>query len=68
MSIHIAPLYVTYKEAAAVCRLSESMVRKLVRQGKLRVVRFGRAARIPTAELARIGTATQRSDRKSRNG
>jgi len=48
-------LYVTYREAAIACRLSESMIRKLVREKKLKVKHFGRSARIPVSELTRIG-------------
>jgi excisionase family DNA binding protein len=52
----IPVLFATYKEAATVCRLSESMIRKLVRERKLKVRKFGRSARIPVSELSRIGT------------
>ena len=51
----IPALYATYQEAATACRLSESMIRKMVRERKLKVRKFGRAARIPVSELARIG-------------
>jgi hypothetical protein len=44
----IAPLYLTYKETGSVLRLSVSMVRKLVREGKLRKVKF---VRIPTMPI-----------------
>jgi excisionase family DNA binding protein len=47
-------LFVTYREAATACRLSESMIRKLVRERKLKVKKFGRAVRIPISELSRI--------------
>lgn len=48
-------LYATYREAADACRLSESMIRKLVRERKLKMRKFGRSARIPVSELSRIG-------------
>jgi excisionase family DNA binding protein len=51
--LNVPALYFTYREAAAACRLSESMIRKLVRDGKIKVVKFGRAARIPASELSR---------------
>jgi excisionase family DNA binding protein len=51
----IAVLFLTYKEAAAACRLSQSMIRKMARDGRIKVARFGRAARIPVSELTRIG-------------
>ena len=44
-------LYVTYREAAKVCRLSESMVRKLVKAGVLRATKFGKSARISVRQL-----------------
>jgi excisionase family DNA binding protein len=34
--------------------LSESMVRKMIRTGQLRVVRIGRSVRIPKSELLRL--------------
>ena len=49
-------LYATYREAAVACRLSESMIRKLVRERKLRTRKFGRSVRIPISELSRVGT------------
>jgi excisionase family DNA binding protein len=50
-------LFFTYREAAAACRLSESMIRKLVRSQRLKVVKFGRCVRIPIDELIRSSTS-----------
>ena len=47
-------LFVTYRDAAGVLALSESMVKKMARLGTIKVVKFGRAARIPVSELTRI--------------
>lgn len=47
-------MFLTYKEAAHETRLSVSLVRKLVRNGSLKVVKFGRSARIPRAELEKL--------------
>lgn len=51
------PVFATYREFANASRLSESMVRKLVYAKKLKVVRFGKSARIPLSELDRIAQA-----------
>ena len=48
------PVYATYREFGNAARISESMVRKLVYSKKLKVVRIGKAARIPLSELDRI--------------
>lgn len=47
-------MFLTYGEAAKETRLSVSMIRKLARQRTLRVVKLGRAARIPRSELERL--------------
>ena len=47
-------MFLTYGEAAKETRLSVSMIRKLTRQRALRVVKIGRAARIPRSELERL--------------
>ena len=47
-------LFLTYKEAAEETRLSVSLIRKLARKGLLKVVKFGRSARIPRAELEKL--------------
>ena len=52
-------LFLSYREAANEARLSVSMIRKLIRNKKLRVVRFGRAARIPRAELEKLCQSAQ---------
>ena len=43
----IYPLAYTYSEAARAASISEALVRKLVREGKLDVIRIGRCPRIP---------------------
>jgi excisionase family DNA binding protein len=45
------PLFLTYKQAGQICNVSVSLIRKLKRAGKIRVVHFGRSARIPLSEL-----------------
>ena len=52
-------LYLTYREAATSLRLSESMIRKLVRAKKLKITKFGRSARISVSELERIGVQSR---------
>ena len=47
-------LFLTYKETAEETRLSVSLVRKLVRKKSLKVVKFGRSARIPRVELEKL--------------
>lgn len=51
---HYHTMFLTYGEAAKETRLSVSMIRKLARQRTLRVVKLGRAARIPRVELERL--------------
>jgi excisionase family DNA binding protein len=46
-------ILVTYKEAAAALALSPSMIRKMVRDGRLKAKKFGRSSRIPVTELDR---------------
>jgi excisionase family DNA binding protein len=45
---------VTMKRAAARLQVSERFLRRLARSGHLKVVRIGRAVRIPAAELERL--------------
>lgn len=49
------PRYATYVECAHLLRLSPSMVKKLVRAGKLPEVKFGTSARIPLEALEQFG-------------
>lgn len=44
----------TIKEAAAILAVSPEFLKKLQRQGRLRVVRLGRAIRISEQELERL--------------
>ena len=45
---------VTVKQAAATLSLSPEFVKKLERQGRLQVVRIGRAVRISEQEVERL--------------
>ncbi len=44
----------TYGEAARVAGVSEALIRKLVANGKLRMVKINRCARIPRNALLRL--------------
>jgi excisionase family DNA binding protein len=44
----------TYGEAAEMLSVCVSTVRKLVAEGKLKIVRLGRAVRIPRSEILRL--------------
>lgn len=48
------PRLMTVSEVAAGARVSTKTVRRLINSGKLRVVRIGRAIRIPAAEYLRL--------------
>ena len=60
----------TIKEAAAEIRMSEGWLKKAIRDGKLRVLRFGRSVRIQPEALAdyiqEIVVTTQSRERKLR--
>jgi excisionase family DNA binding protein len=45
---------VTRREFARALRVSESLVRKWQRDGKIRVIRLGRCIRVPIEELIRV--------------
>lgn len=47
-------LAVTYLEAGQMLGVCERIVWQLVKDGELKAVRFGRAVRIPVAELERF--------------
>lgn len=47
-------LALTYRQVARAANISERMVRKLVRDGNLAVVRIGRSARVPYTEVERL--------------
>ena len=47
-------LAVTYREAGDALGVCERIVWQLVKDGELKAVRFGRAVRIPVAELERF--------------
>jgi excisionase family DNA binding protein len=44
----------TYGQVAETANISERMVRKLVKEGRLRVVHIGRCARVPRSEVRRL--------------
>ena len=44
----------TLKEAAALLSVSEEFMKKLRREGRLHVVKLGRAVRVPVNELERL--------------
>jgi excisionase family DNA binding protein len=54
--VHARPetLAFTYRDVAHAASISERMVKKLVRSGRLRVVRIGRSVRVPRSELQRL--------------
>jgi len=47
---------ISMKRAARLLQVSERFLRRLERSGRLRVVRLGRAVRIPAKELERLST------------
>lgn len=49
-----APLAVTYREAGRRLSVCERTIATLVRNGRLRAVKAGRAVRIPVVELERF--------------
>ena len=59
------PLYATYEESAHHLRLSIGMIKKLVRDGKLPVVRFGACPRIPMSALEGFGLTPAIKDQVS---
>jgi excisionase family DNA binding protein len=46
--------FVTLTEAAATLGISYSMLRKLVKQGRVNIVRIGRRILIPEAEIEKL--------------
>lgn len=50
----IPPVLTTARQAASALSLSEREVRRMVKDGRLRAVRVGRAVRIPYSELLRL--------------
>ena len=52
--MHVEKLAFSYRETAKAAGISESMVRKLVRAGKLEAVRIGRARRVSREALLRL--------------
>jgi excisionase family DNA binding protein len=50
----VGRLAYTYGEAAQLAGVSQSMVRKLVREGKLEKISIGRSVRIPRGEIERL--------------
>jgi excisionase family DNA binding protein len=50
----IDPLLVTYKEASAMLSISESTIKRRIREGKLRPVRNGGCARLRVADIQRF--------------
>jgi excisionase family DNA binding protein len=46
--------FVTLTEAAATLGISYSMLRKLVKQGKVSIIRIGRRILIPEAEVEKL--------------
>ena len=51
-------------ETARILGISKSMVRKLVRQGRISVVRIGRLVRIPRDEIVRISSTHRKTESK----
>ena len=51
---HEEAVLLTYGQSARLLGLSVSMVRKLVRTGRVEVVRIGRCARIPRVALMEL--------------
>jgi len=52
----------TFNEASDALRISPGMLRKLIRNGQLQVVRIGRSVRVPRHEVLRlceVGTNTE---------
>lgn len=47
-------LTLTYREAGEALGVCERIVWQLVKDGELKAIRFGRAVRIPVAELERL--------------
>jgi excisionase family DNA binding protein len=47
-------LLLTYREAGEALSLSTGMIQKLVRTGRIEVVRIGRSVRISQAEVLRL--------------
>jgi len=47
----------TVKQAASILAVSPEFLKKLQREGRLRVVQLGRAVRIPEEELERLSVA-----------
>jgi len=45
---------VSLTEAAAIAGVSYSMMRKLVKQGKIRIVRVGKRLMVPEAEIEKL--------------
>ena len=57
------PRFMRISEAAAILRLSGSMVRKLCRSGKLASVRLGSQWRVPESEVVRLMQQAERNRR-----
>lgn len=48
-------LFLNYQQAARATNVSPSLLKKLVRLGKLPVVKFGKSARIKVSDLLNFG-------------
>lgn len=56
VALNALPIYVTYDEAAAVLKVSNTTVRRAVKQGKLRTIGNGNAKRISKDSLCSLAT------------
>jgi excisionase family DNA binding protein len=55
--------FLTFREFAREAQISESGVRKHVREGRLRKIRLGRSVRIPRSELDRLVAQSETATR-----
>ena len=59
---HKHSLLLDCREAVRILGVSNSLVRKLIRQGQISVVRIGRLVRIPRDEIIRIACPHSKTD------